>query len=291
MPRKSIRKELLRELDEAGIEVALARRKHILACLDSSGSDSDSPSSMESGSSGSPFIITPPSPLSPFLSEFDSDSTGDSADSCVEGDAEYCQVLNAIQALRDEVERARVLEKPDAPMMRASQIPLLDHFAEHRPHLFRKKLRMMPEIFDCILDQISPHAIFQSNSQNRQLPVALQLAIFLFRAGHYGNAASPEDVAQWAGVSVGSVVNCTNRVMAAILDQHDLFVNIPSEDSEDMEMARELAEAKTCPAWRNGVFAADGSAIPLFAKPSIYGETFYDRKSRYSLNCQVRTKD
>ncbi|KAF9218407.1 hypothetical protein BS17DRAFT_798596 [Gyrodon lividus] len=126
----------------------------------------------------------------------------------------------------------------------------------------------MPEIFDCILDQISPHAIFQSNSQNHQLPVALQLAIFLFCAGHYGNAASPD-------------------VMVAILDQHDLFVNIPSEDSKDMEKACRLTKSKTCPAWQNRVFAADGSVIPLFVKPSIYGETFYDWKSQYSLNCQV----
>ncbi|KAF9219481.1 hypothetical protein BS17DRAFT_798091 [Gyrodon lividus] len=94
---------------------------------------------------------------------------------------------------------------------------------------------MMPEIFNCILDQISPHANFQSNSQNCQLPVALQLAIFLFHAGHNGNAVSPEDVAQWAGV-----------MMVAILDQHDLFVNIPSEDSEDMEMAHKLAKSKLC---------------------------------------------
>ncbi|KAF9230847.1 hypothetical protein BU15DRAFT_68845 [Melanogaster broomeanus] len=78
MPQKSIRKELLKELDEAGIEVALARHKHVLACLDSSGSDSDlSSSAAQSGLSESPLIVTPPSPLSPFLSEIDSDSTGD----------------------------------------------------------------------------------------------------------------------------------------------------------------------------------------------------------------------
>ncbi|KAF9229421.1 hypothetical protein BS17DRAFT_667367, partial [Gyrodon lividus] len=80
-------------------------------------------------------------------------------------------------------------------------------------------------------------------------------------AGHYGNgnAASPDDVAQWVGVSIRS----------------------------DMEKARRLTKSKTCPAWQNGVFAVDESAIPLFAKPNIYGETFYDQKSRYSLNCQL----
>ncbi|KIJ61940.1 hypothetical protein HYDPIDRAFT_72537, partial [Hydnomerulius pinastri MD-312] len=157
---------------------------------------------------------------------------------------------------------------------------------DHRPHLFRKKLRVNPEIFDLILDQISDHPIFQTQSNNPQLPVAIQLAIFLNRAGHYGNAITPEDICQWAGVSVGSVINCTNRVMVALLDQHDDFIAIPLENSEEMERSRRWAEDRSCCSWRNDIFAADGSAIPLSEKPSIYGETFYDRKSRYSLNCQ-----
>ncbi|KIK97738.1 hypothetical protein PAXRUDRAFT_135697, partial [Paxillus rubicundulus Ve08.2h10] len=39
--------------------------------------------------------------------------------------------------------------------------------------------------------------------------------------------------------------------------------------------------------WRNSVFVVDGSAINLFAKPSLYREIFYDWKLNYSLNCQV----
>ncbi|KIN98357.1 hypothetical protein M404DRAFT_157917 [Pisolithus tinctorius Marx 270] len=171
--------------------------------------------------------------------------------------------------------------------MRSLQLGLLDHFADHHPHLFLRCLRVWPEVFNRILDQISSHPIFHSSSENRQLLVAIQLATLLFHVGHYGNAALPEDVAQWAGVSVGSVINFTNRVMVTILDEHNTFVNIPPHDSEDMERACTFTESQTCPAWRNGVFAADGSSIPLFEKPQIFGESFYDRKSRYSLNCQV----
>ena len=75
--------------------------------------------------------------------------------------------------------------------------------------------------------------------------------------------------------------------MVALLQQHDHFLAIPAEDSEDAEITRNWVEERSCPGWRNGIFAADGSAINLFEKPGIYGETFYDRKSRYSLNCQV----
>ncbi|KIK23917.1 hypothetical protein PISMIDRAFT_32470, partial [Pisolithus microcarpus 441] len=171
--------------------------------------------------------------------------------------------------------------------LRAPQLHLLDHYADFRPLSFRKRLHVEPEIFDCILDQISDHPIFQSRSHNPQLPVAIQLAVFLNRAGHYGNGCTPNSVSEWAGISVGSVINCTNRVMVAILDQHDDFIMIPTGDSEDMERSRQWVENKSCRGWRNGIMAADGSTINLFQKPSIYGETFYDRKSRYSLNCQV----
>ncbi|KAF9226101.1 hypothetical protein BS17DRAFT_698676, partial [Gyrodon lividus] len=80
-------------------------------------------------------------------------------------------------------------------------------------------LRVNPKICDDILDQISDHPTFSSGeSQNFQLPIAIQLAIFLNCTGHDGNAISPKHVSQWAGVSVGSVINCTNHVMVAILD-------------------------------------------------------------------------
>jgi hypothetical protein len=201
--------------------------------------------------------------------------------------AHYDRLHDRIMALHDEVDRARILNRPDAPPLQAPQLALLDDFADSRPHLFRKKLRVNPEIFDDILDQISGHHIFTNQSNNPQLPVALQLAIFLNRAGHYGNAISPEDVCQWAGVSVGSVINCTNRVMVALLDQHDAFISFPTVDSEDTELARKYSQSKTCPEWRNGILALDGTAIDLYTKPGLFGEAFYDRKSRYSISCQV----
>jgi hypothetical protein len=216
-----------------------------------------------------------------------SDSSGDSSISSDDIPLPYDRLLHTILALRDEVKRARVLHKPDEPPPWAPQLHMLVHHEEHRPHLFRQKLRVNPEIFDDILDHISGHPIFQNQSNNPQLPVSIQLAIFLNRAGHYGNAITLEDVAQWAGVSVGSVVNCTNRVMIAVLDAHDQFVCFPADNSEDADLARKFAESRTCPEWKGGFLAIDGSTMDLFTKPGYYGETFFDRKSKYSLGCQV----
>ncbi|KIK77969.1 hypothetical protein PAXRUDRAFT_775273, partial [Paxillus rubicundulus Ve08.2h10] len=88
---------------------------------------------------------------------------------------------------------------------------------------------------------------------------------------------------------MGSVINCTNCVMVTILDQHDDFMTFPCLDSQNLENAKSNVEAQVCPEWRNGIFAADGSALPLYAKPGLHGETFFDRKSNYSLSCQLVT--
>jgi hypothetical protein len=58
-----------------------------------------------------------------------------------------------------------------------------------------KKLCIDPEVFDCIVEKIQSNPIFSNRSNNLQLPVSIQLAIFLNWAGHYGNAISTEDVA------------------------------------------------------------------------------------------------
>ncbi|KAG2742977.1 hypothetical protein P692DRAFT_20747942 [Suillus brevipes Sb2] len=216
-----------------------------------------------------------------------SENSGNSSINSITIHEQFAHLLGSLSTLRDEVEMARVLHRPDEPPMRAPQIQLLDHFTSHRPHLFQKKLRVSPEIFDNILNEISDDPIFHNQSNNPQLPVAIQLAIFLNRAGHYGNTISSEDVCQWAGVSVGSVTNYTNHVMIALLAKHDKFIFFPTLDSDDAGHSRKYVQDRTCPEWRNGTLTADGSLINLCDKPGLYGETFYSRKSQYFLNYQA----
>ncbi|KAG2335780.1 hypothetical protein BDR05DRAFT_978902 [Suillus weaverae] len=75
--------------------------------------------------------------------------------------------------------------------------------------------------------------------------------------------------------------------MGSAVGMHDNFVGFPHPDSEDAELAWQYAESKTCPEWRNGILAVEGTTIDLYAKPAHFGETFYDRKSNYSLGCQA----
>ena len=266
MPWKSYRVELLEKIDQLELKVSKARRAYLQNEHNGLELDVD-------GESDNDFNM---------VREADDNFT-----LLEQQEQRYRHFLDTIHALWDEIRRAHVLQPVGVPLLRSPQLHLLEHYADFRSHLFHTRLRVESGIFDCILDQISDHDIFQSQSNNPQLPVAIQLTIFLKCAGHYGNGCTPESLSKWAGIAVGSVINCTNCVMVAILDQHDEFITIPASNSEDMEISQKWVEERSCRGWQNGVFPANGSMINLFQKPSIYGETFYDQKSRYLLNCQV----
>jgi hypothetical protein len=56
---------------------------------------------------------------------------------------------------------------------------------------------------------------------------------------------------------------------------------------DEKEEAKRWVEENSCPAWRDGWLMVDGTLVPLYARPAFYGNTWYDRKSNYSLNVQV----
>lgn len=76
-------------------------------------------------------------------------------------------------------------------------------------------------------------------------------------------------MAQWAGVSIGSVTNYSNHIMVTILDLHNMFITFPILDLDDAENAHKFVEARSCPKWRNGIFTVDGSPIDLYKKPGL----------------------
>ncbi|KIK27284.1 hypothetical protein PISMIDRAFT_93488 [Pisolithus microcarpus 441] len=197
---------------------------------------------------------------------------------------------NVILALTDEVEKSRYLAtRKKAP--RAPQLQLLEEWClNNNLKKFRRKLRVDPDVFAKLVERVELHPVFSNNSNNQQLPVAVQLAIFLNGVGHYGNSATTEDIAEWAGVSLGMVYNCYRRVMIALLQQHDNVIHfnpMELEDQEERDRAKRWVESHSCPEWRGGFLCVDGSPINLFQKPGWHGEGFFDRKSRYSLSAQV----
>ncbi|KAF9514844.1 hypothetical protein BS47DRAFT_1244768, partial [Hydnum rufescens UP504] len=150
---------------------------------------------------------------------------------------------------------------------------------------FQRNLRVKPSTFDSILRFIEGDPVFMSGGSPSQFPVEHQLAIALFRFGHFGNVASVESVAQWAGCSAGAVVTCTRHVMQAITACHDLAIHPPN--ASEKEYAKQWVEAVSCPAWRDGFCMVDGTLVLLSDKPSLCGEGYYDQKCNYSLSVTV----
>ncbi|KAH9974181.1 hypothetical protein BGW80DRAFT_1170848 [Lactifluus volemus] len=178
-------------------------------------------------------------------------------------------------------------EAPSVP--KSSQLHLLDHWRLHSPKRFRWKLRVKPETFDSLVALIIDNPVFYNDSNCSQFPVHLQLCVFLFRVGHYGNAASPEDTAQWAGVSVGGVEKCTDRVIVALLSHHNEAIHFPEADEK--EDAKDFVEKQMCSEWRNSFLLADGTKFAFFQRPGLHGDAWFDKDGEYSIDCQVSHDD
>ncbi|KIJ09092.1 hypothetical protein PAXINDRAFT_43034, partial [Paxillus involutus ATCC 200175] len=155
-----------------------------------------------------------------------------------------------------------------------------------RPDHFRSILRVTPSTFDQLVAKLSPDPVFHNQGSYEQQPVEIQLAVTLYRFGHYGNAAGHSSVACWAGLGHGTVSLMTRRVMTAILRPHFMSSAVRFPTAEEKEAAKSWVEARSCKAWRDGWCFVDGTLVPLYDRPHWYGESYFDRKCNYSLNIQ-----
>ena len=166
---------------------------------------------------------------------------------------------------------------------------LLEDYKINRPEIFRSYLQITPDCFDDLVSIIKDDDIFLNNSNNEQMGVKHQVAIALYRFGHYGNAVSTVKVALWAGYGYGTVRLATKRVMAALCSERFRRSAIRWSSEEAKEVAKAWVENHSCPGWRDGWLMVDGTLVPLFMRPAHYGNNWFDRKSNYSLNVQVTT--
>ncbi|KAF9016344.1 hypothetical protein BDZ89DRAFT_961982 [Hymenopellis radicata] len=278
MPTTTERQQVTQALLEAFLVSLIAEaQEDLLQAL-----DSDSSSSSDGSSSSS----------SDGLSSSSSDGSTfdfmDCNDIDVEDDIETREstiLLESLAAIHSE----RYLHGRDERITKsASQLDLLlTDWKFNRPEIFRSFVRMSPDAFDSLLDTIRHHEAFHNNSNHEQMPVERQLAITLYRFGHFGNAASQLKVALWAGIGYGTVALCTVRVMRAVCSEEFRRSAVRWPTASDKEAAKQWTEDHSCPAWRHGWLMVDGSLIPLYARPGLYGNVYFDRKSNYSINLQV----
>ena len=96
---------------------------------------------------------------------------------------------------------------------------------------------------------------------------------------------SPEDTAQWAGISVGGVEKCTDCVMVALLSCHDKVIHLP--DAVEKEKSKAYVSETVCSKWHGGFLLADGTKFPFYQCPGLHGDAWFDKDGTYLMDCQV----
>jgi hypothetical protein len=170
--------------------------------------------------------------------------------------------------------------------MKCSQLHLiLVNFKKNDPKHFCYNLQVSLATFDCLEQMIAGHLAFLYNSFTSQGPLSAQLATALFWFGHNENGASVKAVAQWAGISTGTVINWTCRVIIVFLALHNSTIHWPSE--EEKEEAKEWVELVSFYAWQDGFCIVDRMATPLFQRPGYHSESYFVRIPSMALSAFI----
>jgi hypothetical protein len=138
---------------------------------------------------------------------------------------------------------------------------------------------MDPQSFQNLITTIETHSIFQSTGNKKQAPIELQLAIFLRRIGSKDEIFG---ICSRFGISEGTVYLYCKRVMLAILSLKNSLVVWPTEES------RKIIHSgfKNIGGFENVIGAIDGTHIILANAPLKQPEIYWNRKKKYSIQCQ-----
>lgn len=152
---------------------------------------------------------------------------------------------------------------------------------------FRQDVRMTRRAFEHVLRCIAGCPVFANRSNNQQASVETQLHLTLYRFGCNGNGVSIGKVARRFGVSEGTVVKYTDRVVAALAvsSQHIFWYR---NDSERRRVKQRIEEKSGFP---HCLGAVDGTDIVLARRPELDGDAYFNRKARYALNAQMVVDD
>ncbi|KAJ7575162.1 hypothetical protein C8J56DRAFT_1064055 [Mycena floridula] len=164
---------------------------------------------------------------------------------------------------------------------------LLHDWKHNHPDVFRSYARMSPTTFDKLVESIGDDPVFHNNANMEQMDPAEQILVMLFRFGHYGNAASTVKTALFFGLGYGTVSLCTKRVLKACLSNSFRAAAVHWPDEPAKECAKQWVENRSCSAWQGGFLFVNGTLIPLYARPAHFGNSWFDRKSNYSMNLQL----
>ncbi|CAI2171053.1 3234_t:CDS:2 [Funneliformis geosporum] len=132
---------------------------------------------------------------------------------------------------------------------------------------------------ECLINNIEIHTVFQSTGNKQQAPVELQLAIFLRRVGSKDDIFS---ICSRYGISEGTVYLYCKRIMLAILSLKSSLVVWPTGQIRKMVHSG----FKDIGGFNNVIGTIDGTHIILGIAPLKQPEIYWNRKKKYSIQCQ-----
>lgn len=209
------------------------------------------------------------------LASLEDPSTDSSDDSCVDTEEDALGELYAV------VSSQRYL-KPRMLVPKCSRW-LIEVLPELDDNRFRTFVRVNRGGFRDILREIENDPVFTNTSRHSQTPVSVQLACALQRFGTYGNSSSFIQLGQRYAIADGSVKNFTNRVITALLNVKDRYIKWPTQAQKNRHKKKVLKEFD----FPNCVGIIDGTHFNLHCKPTVQGEAYFSRKSRYGIASMI----
>jgi hypothetical protein len=147
---------------------------------------------------------------------------------------------------------------------------------------------MTRRAFEHVLGHIVGASVFANRSSRQQAPVEMQLHLALYRFGCDGNGASIGKVARRFGVSEGTVINYTERVVEALYAIRGQHICWYRDDSKRRQVKQRIEKKSGFP---HCLGAVDGTDIVLAVRPELDGSAYFNRKARYALNAQIVVDD
>jgi hypothetical protein len=145
---------------------------------------------------------------------------------------------------------------------------------------FKRIMRMDSWSFQHLILKIESHSIFQSTGNKPQAPVELQLSIFLRRIGSKDEIFG---ICSRYGISEGTVYLYCKRVMIAIFSLKHELVKWPTGELRKLVHL----EFNKIGGFNNVIGAIDGTHIILENAPLKQPEIYWNRKKKYSIQCQA----
>jgi hypothetical protein len=135
---------------------------------------------------------------------------------------------------------------------------------------------------------IENHHVFFNNSNSPQFDPRLKILIVLYRFGAHGNGTSQSNVSSTFQISRGIVGKFTKRVIVALIEILEQRVIEWPNAARKETIKQAIAEEH---GFQDAIGMIDGTHIILVSRPNRQGEGYFNRKSRYSIQCMIVNDD